>query len=107
MAHTEEHHWWFVGRRAILASLISNMGLPNEAQILELGSGTGGNLSMLSDFGRVSALEMDPTARSIATEKTGGCFDIRAGFCPADIPFPTATFDLVCLFDVLEHIEED
>jgi len=107
MVHTEANHWWFVGRRAILASLISNLSFPAEARILEIGSGTGGNLSMLSAFGRVSALEMDARARSIATEKTGGHFDIRAGICPADIPFPIANFDLICLFDVLEHIEED
>lgn len=107
MAHTEANHWWFKGRRAILASLIANMALPAEARILEIGSGTGGNLSMLSAFGRISALEMDATARSIATQKTGGRFDIRAGSCPSDIPFAIANFDLICLFDVLEHIEED
>lgn len=107
MAHTEANHWWFKGRRAISASLIANMALPAGARILEVGAGTGGNLSMLSAFGRISALEMDATARSIATQKTGGRFDIRAGSCPSDIPFATANFDLICLFDVLEHIDED
>ena len=29
------------------------------------------------------------------------------GFCPTDIPFSDEKFDLICLFDVLEHIEED
>ena len=62
---------------------------------------------MLSAFGRVSALEMDATARSIANKKTLDRFDIRAGFCPTDIPFSGEKFDLICLFDVLEHIEED
>lgn len=107
MAETEAHHWWFAGRRSVTASLISKFDLPEEAKILEIGSGTGGNLQMLSAFGRVSALEMDATARLISVEKTGGRFDVRAGRCPEDIPFSGDKFDLVCLFDVLEHIEED
>ena len=107
MAATETRHWWFAGRRAILESVISRLGLPPSARILEIGSGTGGNLKMLSAFGHVSALEMDPGARAMAEKKTGGRFDIRPGFCPDNIPFTGEKFDLICLFDVLEHIEKD
>lgn len=107
MADTEACHWWFSARRVLLSSIISRLTLPSNARILEIGSGTGGNLEMLSAFGRVSALEMDETARSIANKKTLDHFDIRAGYCPTDIPFANEEFDLICLFDVLEHIEED
>ncbi len=107
MADTESRHWWFTGRRAVLRSLISSLNLPRDASILEVGCGTGGNLAMLAGFGNVSALEMDDMARSIAMRKTAGRFDIRAGSCPADIPYSGERFDLICLFDVLEHIEED
>ena len=107
MAQTEASHWWFTGRRAILHSTLSGLGLPPNSRILEIGSGTGGNLEMLAGFGKVSGLEMDDTARAISAEKTGGRFDIRSGRCPSHIPFCDEKFDLICLFDVLEHIEED
>jgi SAM-dependent methyltransferase len=107
MADTEERHWWFTGRRAVLRALIERLGLPRHARILEIGAGTGGNLRMLSVFGSVSAVEIDDTARQIAAQKTHGAFDLRAGSCPANLPFTHERFDLICLFDVLEHIDDD
>lgn len=107
MAETESHHWWFAGRRALLASLISDLRLPIGAKILDVGSGTGGNLEMLATFGDVIALEKDPSARSLAAQNTRGRFDIREGSFPWDVPCDGERFDLICLFDVLEHIEED
>jgi len=107
MAETEARHWWFLGRRAILAKMIGSLNLPQNSKILEVGCGTGGNLQMLATFGEVSALEMDATARAIAAKKTNNLYDIRAGFCPDNIPFHEQQFDLICMFDVLEHIEKD
>jgi SAM-dependent methyltransferase len=107
MAATESAHWWFCARRKILGCIVGMIGLPRQARILEVGSGTGGNLLMLSQHGTVSALEMDENARRVSSEKTHGQFTIRAGNCPDNIPFQGERFDLICMFDVLEHIEQD
>ncbi|SOY57269.1 putative S-adenosyl-L-methionine-dependent methyltransferase [Cupriavidus taiwanensis] len=107
MAATEASHWWFRGRREIVAAILAGIGLPRHASILEIGAGTGGNLAMLSRFGRVSAVEMDDTALRLAREKTGGAYDLRHGKCPDQMPFAGHSFDLVCLLDCLEHIADD
>jgi SAM-dependent methyltransferase len=107
MAEDESRHWWFSARRAILSTMIGQLDLPEKARILEIGCGTGGNLEMLAGFGDVSAFEMDEQARAMASKKTAGLYDIRAGQCPHEIPFDGQRFDLICMFDVLEHIEQD
>ena len=107
MDKTESMHWWFTGRRAILSNILSGLNLPINAEILEIGCGTGGNLQMLAEHGEVSALEIDTNARQIASEKTNNAFNIKAGCCPDEIPFEPQSFDLICLFDELEHIDQD
>jgi len=107
MADTEDRHWWFLGRRTIVRSVLQELDLPKNASILEIGSGTGGNLQLLASFGDVSAIEMDEQALSLARQKTGGKVNIEAGRCPDDMPFAGQKFDLICLFDVLEHIDEE
>lgn len=44
MAALEDSHWWFVARRRIIDTLITNLVLPDKAAIFEAGCGTGGNL---------------------------------------------------------------
>jgi SAM-dependent methyltransferase len=105
MASLQADHWWFVARRQILAVMIRHLTLPEQAQILEIGCGTGGNLAMLSCFGQVQAMEYDDQARELATTITG--LPVAAGGLPEPVPFENGRFDLVCLLDVLEHIEDD
>lgn len=104
MRELQDKHWWFRARRDILTNVISNLALPKNCDILEIGCGTGGNLQMLASFGNVSGLEMHDEAVQYTRETTGT--DIRAGFLPDNVPFENK-FDLICLLDVLEHIEDD
>ncbi len=69
MTAREDRHWWFVGRRRILTEVLTRcIDLPASADILEAGCGTGGNLPMLAQFGRVSAIEPNAEARSLAAK---------------------------------------
>lgn len=105
MSRTEAVHWWFKGRREIISHVISEMNLRPNASILEIGCGTGGNLEMLGQFGGVSALEMDGNALALAKAHSMNRFDLRQGICPDLSSFSGQSFDLICMFDVLEHID--
>ncbi|GMV55887.1 MAG: hypothetical protein AMXMBFR6_16920 [Betaproteobacteria bacterium] len=105
MAQDQQSHWWFVARRQVLGAILDSLSLPADARILEVGCGTGGNLGMLSRYGRVSAIESDPYARTHASELSG--LTVRDGSLPDGLPDFGHEFDLICLFDVLEHVEAD
>lgn len=104
MAKTEVNHWFWIGRRSIIKRNIKNLS-NSEMKILEVGSGTGGNFAMLHDFGKLTAVEMEPIAREIANERFPHQ-KVLDGALPNNIKVPLDYFDLICMFDVLEHIEE-
>ena len=101
----QDHHWWFRGRRTILSGLIGELTLPHPARVLEAGCGPGGNLTMLRRFGQVTGLEPDEASRTYASQRMG--VRVEGGLLPDTLPFEPASFDLVCAFDVIEHVDED
>ena len=106
MAALEQAHWWFQARRVMIARGIERLVRPGaEAKLLEAGCGSGGNLAMLKEFGHVEAFEFDEEARRLAAERTGQ--RIPHGALPDVVPFDEKRFDLIGMFDVLEHIEAD
>jgi SAM-dependent methyltransferase len=105
MAEIDQDHWWFVGRRRIVAALIARFRpKPAPLRILEIGCGTGSNLPMLQGFGEVEAVEPDDQARALAHRRTG--VSIFAGYLP-NVPLEDARYDLIVMLDVLEHIPDD
>lgn len=107
MARVEDLHWWFVARRRIACKAIVRLNIPPHAQILEVGSGTGGNFALLERWGTVTAIEMDAIAYELSLEKKSVETQVFLGKCPDCMPAAVTRYDLICLFDVLEHIEDD
>jgi SAM-dependent methyltransferase len=106
MAELDERHWWYRARREVLAALIRRLALPpRNAQILEIGCGTGHNLPMLGQFGHVDALELDEEARRHAKKRLGR--EIMSAPLPELAGVPDAGYDLIGAFDVIEHIDDD
>ena len=106
MRDSQENHWWFVGRRAVIRSLLDRfVGKRADAHVLEAGCGFGGNLPLLEGYGKVYAFEFNERAREFAARQTAG--PVAYGALPDEIGFGDRKFDLIVILDVLEHIEDD
>lgn len=106
MAQIDARHWWFAARRKIIATLIADkVRPPSGARILEVGCGTGSNLELLSRFGAVEAIEPDDETRAFAAQRSG--LPVRGGTLPGNVDLADGRYDLITLFDVLEHIPDD
>lgn len=106
MAEVQADHWWFRARRGIIADFIGRMQLPPDAAILECGCGPGGNLEMLSGFGRVDAFELDEAAAEQARRVGPPTCRVRVGAFPDRIDFEPG-YDLAVALDVVEHVDDD
>lgn len=106
MAAHDSTHWWYRARREILFDYLTReAALPRDARILEIGCGTGHNLPMLARFGSVEAIEIDPVARGIASERLGK--PVSAAPLPELPGIERGAYDLIAVLDVVEHIEDD
>ena len=106
MAELDQRHWWYRARRVVLAALIRRLVRPpKDAEILEIGCGTGHNLAMLGEFGSVDALELDEEARGLAEERLGRA--VMSSPLPELSDVRERHYDLVGAFDVIEHIADD
>ena len=96
-------HWFPCGRRRILQSLVARL-TPTPAKIADIGCGTGANFNMLAGFAPVVGVDFSPQA--ITYCRMRGLTRTLVASLP-QLPFGNGAFDLVCAFDVIEHIEDD
>ncbi len=106
MAAKENKYWWFIGRRLIIDFFLQRLCLKKNPKILDIGSGTGSNVNLLSNYGELFILEPNFTAYEYLKNKNFDIKKITLGKCPESLNYKKK-YDLICLFDVLEHIEND
>lgn len=110
MREVEDKHWWYVGRRRIIADFVRRIcdqlrkEGKNEPRILDIGCGTGGNLETLSGFG--SAEGVDISIEALDFCRARGLNNVRQGAAET-LPYETGSFDLVTGLDVVEHLDDD
>lgn len=103
----EQWHWWFLGRRRILETLLRREIPPSRARdILSVGCGPAEGLEWLRQFagqdGTVTGLDIDPAHGAGVPDRV----KFVAGTLDA-VPFAEASFDVVLALDVLEHMKGD
>ncbi len=104
----EDRHWWFVGRRAVVGTLMGQaLGEPGQGQppperrILDIGCGTGGMMPLLSRFGSVAGIDSEPLALDYCRRRGFPDVHLQEGFKAS------APYDVITLFDVLEHVPDE
>ena len=106
LADLEASHWWFRGRRALCMALeeATRNGSPT-GRVLDAGTGVGGFLDSLGAVG-TQLHHLDASSAHLqACRMRGHGRGVQAD--SERLPFESAAFDLVCLFDVLEHLDDD
>ena len=103
----EQSHWWHVGRRRIIASVVEDICKQvkdRRPRILDVGCGTGANLLMLSNYGDAEGVDISEDALAFCRER--GLQKVKHG-AAEELPYEDGTFDLVTALDVVEHIDDD
>lgn len=106
VAH-EEEHWWFLGRGALVRSLVEQESARRGGRIprlVDVGPGTG---RLLEHFAAHAdeALGVESEAQALELGRGRG-LDVREGSADA-LPLPSASVDVLTAFDVLEHVPDD
>lgn len=97
-----EKSWWYRGRAATVHAALARCGANKATDVLDFGAGYGGMHEELSKVGKhVYAYEPDSEAENAAKKR--GYEKVFS----AESDALGQTYDLMGLFDVVEHIEHD
>jgi len=104
----ENTYWWHIGRQSIIGRLMGLVVKRTPAPcILDVGCGTGGMLGVLGSFGgEVYGLDYSAAALSFCQQRGWPAQFLFEGRAEA-LPFGNNHFEVVSMFDLLEHLSDD
>lgn len=105
VASVETRHFWFSARNdAILSTLRKTIGPLSGSRVLDVGCGTGFVLAALEAAGVDSCgIDIHQRALMLARSRVRGCLFRSSA---TSLPF-APDFDIVTMFDVIEHVDDD
>jgi ubiquinone/menaquinone biosynthesis C-methylase UbiE len=98
----EEVHWWYLGQRHLMVQFFQeHFPERTDLEILDVGCGTGINISKLEEFGRVYGIDVSEIATDYCRKR--GHKIVQASVM--DMPFSDNSFDVITSLGVFYHRE--
>src|SRR5262245_48176803 len=105
MYRLEDFYWWFVARRSLTEEMLrGQIKASDPARILDIGCGTGANMSAFSKLGPIVGIDPSNDALSFCHKR--GIQTVVSSHVE-EMPFPNRAFNVVTALDVLEHVDDD
>ena len=101
----EQDHFWFLGRRKLVLSLMRKLIKHQQTTLLDVGCGTGYNLKHWKAFSK-DVFGLDRLSGDIGPEIMAGISPnmVKSDVCA--LPVKSDSTDVVVALDVLEHVQD-
>lgn len=105
VGNIKELHFWYKARLNLISNLFNKIlgGSGKKFKILDIGCGIGTEIKILKNYGEITVIDKNKKALEIAGNE--GVKRIWADV--EEIAIPKKSYDVICAFDVLEHLNND
>ncbi len=104
-SEVESFHWWFVGRRGLLKSILSSINVPINSLTLDIGCGAGSNLKLLLSA-EINAIGLDRSIYVLSLISKKFNVPLLNGDLNK-LPIQSNSIGLIIAMDILEHLDDD